>query len=241
MQCDLNCDMGEGIGNDELIMPYITSANIACGYHAGDEETMKHVVDLCIKYNVAIGAHPSYSDRENFGRTEMIWDKLRPEDLPGIIIPQLELLQNICTKAGTKLHHVKPHGALYNRSVWDGLVSSFICTSILDFDPSLILYGLHNSELQREAKSYNMRFMNEAFADRTYQDDGSLTPRTQPNALIQNTEEAIKQVLMMVNEGKVRTISGKEIPIVAETICIHGDGEHAVEFAKAISTALSPL
>ncbi|MEO6328908.1 MAG: 5-oxoprolinase subunit PxpA [Ginsengibacter sp.] len=238
--CDLNCDMGEGIGNDELLMPYITSANIACGYHAGDTGTMKKTVELCVKYNVAIGAHPSYPDKENFGRIDFIGFKLKPEDLPELIIDQIQQLQKVCTNAGTKLHHVKPHGALYNRAAWDGVVSSFICSSIMEFDSSLILYGLSNSEMGKEAKSYGLKFMNEVFADRTYQDDGSLTPRTHSNALIESTDEGIHQVLMMVNKGKVKTVTGNEISITAETICIHGDGKNAVEFAKALRTLLTP-
>jgi UPF0271 protein len=231
---DLNCDMGEGFPNDEQIMPYISSVNIACGYHAGDTDTMKRTVELALKHNVAIGAHPSYPDRENFGRTDLIDVTLRYEDIPSIIIEQLLQLQEICKQAGTKLHHVKPHGALYNRAAWDGCVSGFICTGIEGVDASLLLYGLSGSEMKTEADAYNIRFVNEVFADRTYQDDGSLTPRDRPQALITDRDESIRQVLQMIQQGTVRSVNGIEVPVQADTICIHGDGAHAVEFAEAL-------
>ncbi|HUS01903.1 MAG TPA: 5-oxoprolinase subunit PxpA [Chitinophagaceae bacterium] len=231
MQCDLNCDMGEGIGNDELIMPYITSANIACGYHAGDEETMKKTVLLAKKYNVNIGAHPSFLDRQNFGRTEM---GKTPVEVYELVSAQINLLQKITIDNNAQLHHVKPHGALYNMAAKDKGLAKSIVEAVKDLDKNLILYCLSNSFLISEAKAIGLKTASEAFADRTYQDDGSLTPRSQPDALIQNTDEALQQVLMMVNKGKVRTVSGKVIPIVAETICIHGDGNYAVEFARAI-------
>lgn len=236
---DLNCDMGEGIGNDELILPYITSANIACGYHAGSPEIMKRLVDLCLEYEVSIGAHPSYPDRQNFGRRDLIDVYLKPEDLPKIIIDQLQLLNTICLEAGTKMNHVKPHGALYNRASWDGVVASFICKSLLEFDPSLILFGLSNSEMKREAEGYGLSFRNEVFADRTYQEDGSLTPRSRADALIMDKESCIRQVLQMVDQKTVTTTSGKVIPVIVDTICIHGDGQHAVEFARAINMQLN--
>jgi 5-oxoprolinase (ATP-hydrolysing) subunit A len=238
MQCDFNCDMGEGIGNDELIMPYITSANIACGYHAGDEETMQQTILLAKRYNINIGAHPSFLDRENFGRTEM---EKTPAEIYELVWTQINLLQKIAMDNNAQLHHVKPHGALYNMASKDKALAKAIAEAVKDLDNNLVLYGLSNSFLISEAKAIGLKTASEAFADRTYQDDGSLTPRTQQNALIQNTDEAIQQVFMMVNEGKVRTVSGKEIPLVAETICIHGDGKHAVEFAKAINEQLCPL
>ena len=234
--CDLNCDMGEGIGNDELIMPYITSANIACGYHAGDEETMRQTILLAKKYNVNIGAHPSFLDRENFGRSEI---KKSPEEIYEFVSAQINLLQKIAGYNDATLHHVKPHGALYNMAAKDKQLAHAIAKAIKDIDETLILFGLSNSFLISEAKAIGLKTASEVFADRTYRDDASLTPRSQPNALIQNVEEMIQQVSMML-QGKVKTVSGKEIPIVAETICIHGDGEHAVEFAKKIYTLLNP-
>lgn len=227
--------MGEGIGNDELIMPYITSTNIACGYHAGDEETMRKTILLAKKYNVNIGAHPSFSDKENFGRTEITKS---PEEVYALVSKQIDLLQKIAAENNAIVHHVKPHGALYNMAANDKLLAHSIAKAIKDGDKNLILFGISNSFLISEAKAIGLKTASEVFGDRTYQDDGSLTPRSQPNALIENAEEVIQQVLMMVKKGKVKTISGKEIPIVAETICIHGDGKNAVEFAKAIYTAL---
>ena len=235
MLCDLNCDMGEGIGNDELIMPYITSANIACGYHAGNEETMRQTIVLAKKYNVNIGAHPSFLDRENFGRTEI---KKSAEEVYDLVSKQIYLLQKIATDNNALLHHVKPHGALYNMAAKDKLLAQAIAKAVKDIDENLVLFGLSNSFLINEAKALGLRTISEVFADRTYRDDGSLTPRSQPNALIENADEAIQQVMMMVKQQKVKTVSGKEIPMVAETICIHGDGKHAVEFAKKLHRAL---
>jgi UPF0271 protein len=234
--CDLNCDMGEGIGNDELIMPYITSVNIACGYHAGDQATMRQTILLAKKYNVNIGAHPSFLDRENFGRTEI---KISPEQVYDLVSKQIDLLQKIAAN-NAHLHHVKPHGALYNMAAKDKLLAQAIARSVKDHNENLILFGLSNSFLISEAKAIGLKTASEVFADRTYRDDGSLTPRSQLNALIENTDEAIEQVLMMVKNGKVKTVSGKEIPMVAETICIHGDGKNAVEFAKKIRNTLGP-
>ncbi|HQW42871.1 MAG: 5-oxoprolinase subunit PxpA [Chitinophagaceae bacterium] len=235
MSTIINCDMGEGVGNDELIMPFIHSANIACGYHAGDAATMQQTVELCLKYKVAIGAHPSFFDRENFGRTEM---KLEQEEIYDLISQQLFILNETVAGFDTKLLHVKPHGALYNMSAKDSLLAKTIARAVKDFDASLIVVGLSGSYSVSEAKALGLKTANEVFADRSYQDDGSLTPRSQSNAIIDDTEKVVQQVVQMINEGTVTTISGKKIPIVAETICIHGDGKQAVDFAKAIHNAI---
>jgi 5-oxoprolinase (ATP-hydrolysing) subunit A len=235
MRLDINCDIGEGIGNDELIMPFITSANIACGYHAGDAATMWQTVETAIKHKVAIGAHPSFLDRKNFGRTEMNLDK---EEIYDLVTQQLIILNEITTELDTKLRHVKPHGALYNMSARDAVLANTIAKAVKDFDSSLILFGLSGSHSISEAKKIGLETASEVFADRTYQDDGSLTPRSQPNALIDDTDKVLQQVLQMIKEGTVTTVSGKIIPFVAETICIHGDGKYAVEFAKAIYDAI---
>jgi UPF0271 protein len=229
---DINCDIGEGIGNDELLMPYITSANIACGYHAGNEETMLQTILLAKKYKVNIGAHPSFLDKENFGRTEM---KLSPDEIYELVFTQIKVLQKIAEDNNAKMHHVKPHGALYNMAAKNKDLAKAIATAVKNCDEKLILFGLSNSFLISEAKAIGLKTANEVFADRTYQEDGSLTPRSHPNALILNVDEMLPHVLMMMKQQKVKTVSGKEISIVAETICIHGDGEHAVDFAKAIS------
>jgi 5-oxoprolinase (ATP-hydrolysing) subunit A len=236
---DLNCDLGEGYASDALLMPYISSANIACGYHAGDADTMKRTVELCLQYGVAIGAHPSYPDRENFGRIDMIGKGLREDDLPEILAAQINTLAEICKASGAVLHHVKPHGALYNRAAWDGGVAGYIASTINDIDPSLIFYGQSGSEMETEAGSYELAFMREVFADRTYEDDGRLRARSQPDALITDTHKCITQVLQMIREGKVTTITGKAISMKAETVCLHGDGAHAVDFAKAIHSELT--
>jgi UPF0271 protein len=238
LRCDLNCDLGEGIGNDAAIMPFITSANVACGYHAGDRDTMKRTIDLCLQYNVAIGAHPSYPDKENFGRIDLIGATLKVEDIYTIMIDQMVMLQTICTEAGAKMYHVKPHGALYNRAATDEEVSAVIYRAIKEVGADITLYGLSGSQMKKEADRQGLVFRNEVFADRTYQDDGTLTPRTETNALIEDAEEAVQQVLKMVNEKMVCTVSGNIIPIIADTICIHGDGKKAVVFAKKIYEAL---
>lgn len=238
MRPDINCDMGEGIGNDELIMPVITSANIACGYHAGDSATMWKTVELAIKHKVAIGAHFSFFDRNNFGRCEMQLDK---KDIYDLVTQQLIILNEITSALDTKINHVKPHGALYNMSARDAGLANTIAKAVKDFDASLILFGLSGSHSISEAKAMGLKTASEAFADRTYQDDGSLTPRFQPNALIEDAQKAVQQALQMIKEGTVTTVSEKIIPIVAETICIHGDGKQAVEFAKAIYEAVSKI
>jgi len=231
LSIDINCDMGEGIGNDERIMPFISSASIACGYHAGDKHTMEQTVDLCIKHNVAIGAHPSFKDKENFGRIEM---NLSVEETYAIVSKQVNDLLTIVKEKNTTLHHVKPHGALYNMSAKDSLLAASIAKAVKDSDGSLILYGLAGSYSLTEAKKIGLTTASEVFADRTYQDDGSLTPRKQANALIEDTRKSIGQVLQMIKGKNVIALSGKNVFINAETICIHGDGKHAVEFAKTI-------
>ncbi len=257
---DLNCDMGEGMSTDAAIFPFISSANIACGAHAGDEDTMRRTIELALQYNVAIGAHPSYPDRANFGRLDMLANdsatpandpsapandpsapgpRLYLHDLATILTDQLGQLQKVCASFGTRIRHVKPHGALYNRAAKDASVSAIICKAILDFDPSLLLYGLSGSEMRRQAELSGLVFVSEVFADRTYRADGSLTPRTEPGALIEDVAVAVRQVLQMVKAGTVTATTGTVIPIAADTICLHGDGPHAVTFARRISEELS--
>ena len=228
---DINADVGEGIGNDALLIPYIHEANIACGYHAGDIQTMNDTIELCIKHGVKIGAHPSYQDKENFGRTEM---QLEEEELYDLIIQQLLILSEIASVNGQSLNHVKPHGALYNQSAKDPAIAKTISRAVKDFNEQLILFGLSGSHSITEAEKLGLKTANEVFADRTYQDDGSLTPRSRPGALIEERDIVVLQADQMINEGMVTTVSGKKIPVKADTICIHGDGKHAVEFAKAI-------
>lgn len=232
---DINCDMGEGTGNEYLLMPFISSANIACGFHAGDEAEMKRVVELCLTYDVAIGAHPSFNDKQNFGRTEM---HLPAGEIQQLVQDQLQILNNIVIAAGGKLHHVKPHGALYNMAAKDANIATAIACGVKDFDSSLIYYGLSGSVMIEAAVKAGLNTANEVFADRTYQPDGSLTPRTVSGALINNPDEAVQQVLQMILEKKVTATNGEKIAIQADTICIHGDGMHAVEFAEKINHRL---
>lgn len=232
---DLNCDMGEGLPNDALLMPCISSANIACGYHAGNETIMKRTVELALLNRVAIGAHPGFADKANFGRTEI---QLPLEEIYNLVAEQVHLLQIIAERAGAKLQHVKPHGALYNMSAKDPAWATIIAKAVFDLDSNLILFGLSGSHSITEAKKAGLKTANEVFADRTYQSDGSLTSRSQTNALIEKAEQSIQQVLQMIQQQTVTSIANKQVPIIAETICLHGDGAHAVNFASAINQAL---
>ena len=232
---DINCDMGEGLANDALLMPYISSANIACGYHAGDENIMKRTTELALLHNVAIGAHPGFADKANFGRTEM---QLSAAEIYDLVTEQIYGLQKIAESQGSQLHHVKPHGALYNMAAKDEAMANTIAKAVFDVNDALILFGLSGSCSIIEAKKAGLTTASEVFADRTYRDDGSLTPRTVSNAMIETTDLAIQQVLQMIRSQTVTSITGKEVAIKAESICIHGDGAHAVEFAKNIYLTL---
>lgn len=233
---DLNCDLGEGCGNDAEIMPLISSANIACGYHAGDIDTMKRTVDLALKHEVEIGAHPGYPDRENFGRTAM---DLSAEETRYIVADQIQRLVETARVAGGSVSHVKPHGALYNRSAKDAELAAIIAETVHGIDPELILFGLSGSHSIAEAKKAGLATASEVFADRTYQTDGSLTPRTRSDALITDEDTAVEQVLDMIKYGRVRSMDAIMISIEAETVCIHGDGGRAVEFASLIRRRLT--
>jgi len=232
---DLNCDMGEGMNSDHLVMPFITSANIACGYHAGDAETMATTIRLAVQHNVAIGAHPGFNDKPNFGRIPL---QLPDSEVYTLVREQIQTLQLYCKQAGAALHHVKPHGALYNMAALNKSLAAAIASAVYDVNPNLILYGLSGSYLISQAAAKGLQTASEVFADRTYQPDGSLTPRNQPNALIHDKARAIAQVLQMVQQQKVISTDGTTIPITAQTICLHGDGEHAVDFATAIHQQL---
>ena len=238
---DLNCDMGESfgawrMGNDAALMDHVSSVNIACGFHAGDPSTIRETIEKAVEKRVAIGAHPGYPDLQGFGRRQM---SLSPKEIFDLILYQVAALKGICEAAGSKLHHVKPHGALYNQAAKSKDMSRAIAEAVRAIDPALILYGGSQSELIVEAENIGLRAASEVFADRTYQSDGSLTPRNQPHALIADAQAAIDQAIQMVEKGTVTSLSGNEISIKAETICLHGDGEHALEFAIAISDAFA--
>lgn len=232
---DLNCDMGEGLDNDALLMPFISSANIACGYHAGDENIMQRTIDLCLQHNVAIGAHPGFADKANFGRIEI---QLSFDEAYQLVADQINILQKIANNKGTKLHHIKPHGALYNMAAKDAALAHAIAKAVSDIDPQLIFFGLSGSHLITEAEKLGLKTASEVFADRTYLDNGSLTPRSQPNAMIESEEASVQQVLQMIKEKTVTSINHKKIPIKVATICLHGDGKHALQFAKTIYNVL---
>jgi UPF0271 protein len=215
----LNCDLGEGIGNDAALMPYIDEANIACGFHAGDAFTMRETVALCIRHGVKMGAHPSYLDRENFGRKEI---ELSPEEIYLLVKKQIETLNQIIKTAGGTLNHVKPHGALYNTSAKNPKVAKAIAKAVKDVNEDLILFGLKGSLSIEAAKEMGLQTAEEAFADRRYESDGSLSPRSQPGACFTDIQDVLDQV------EKIK----------ADTWCIHGDGPHALEFAKALKAKL---
>jgi 5-oxoprolinase (ATP-hydrolysing) subunit A len=222
--------------NDISLLQYINSMNLACGFHAGDPHTMHELVDAALHAGVSVGAHPGFDDKENFGRTDM---QLSPEKVYEIVLYQIGALEAFLRVMGTSLHHVKPHGALYNMAAKDAVMAAAICKAVFDFDDTLILYGLSGSKLIAEAETIGLPTRSEVFADRTYQDDGSLTPRSMPNALIESADQSVAQLLQMVKQGTVNSVNGKNIPIKAETVCIHSDGKHALEFARSVHDALA--
>jgi UPF0271 protein len=232
---DLNCDLGEGFPNDALLYPYISSANIACGYHAGNLDCITTAIDFCIAHNVAIGAHPGFDDKENFGRKDI---QLSAERLQDLVMHEILAVRFNAMKMGQQLHHVKLHGAMYTMAARDKAMALTIADAIYRVDPKLMVYGLSGSFIISEAKALGLSTCNEVFADRTYQPDGSLTPRNQPNAMIVSIEASIRQVLQMVQQQTVTCVDGTIIPIVAETICLHGDGDHAVAFSQQICDTL---
>jgi UPF0271 protein len=237
---DLNCDMGEAFGNypmpnDEKLMDYISSANIACGFHAGDPAVMQQTVNLALKKGIAIGAHPGLPDLQGFGRREM---KITANEAYQLTLYQIGALNAFVKAAGGKLHHVKAHGAFYNMAAKDTALAKAIVQAVFDFDPSLILYALSGSKMIVEAEKHGIVTASEVFADRSYQDDGLLTSRSADNALIANEEDAVNQVLGFALRQEVKSINGNRIAVRAETVCLHGDGVHAVAFAKLITERL---
>jgi UPF0271 protein len=227
---DLNCDLGEGAGHDGELMPLITSANIACGAHAGNEATMRSTVALAQKQGVAIGAHPGFADPEHFGRRELA---LSASEVRALVHTQVSAL-----RALGPVRHVKPHGALYNLAARDAVFAEAIAAAVVEVDSKLILFGLAGSELLRAGRARGLRIASEVFADRTYQADGSLTPRARPDALIHDEATAVAQVLRMIREGVVVATDGTKVPIRADTVCLHGDGPDPVAFARRLRTEL---
>ncbi|WP_432777064.1 5-oxoprolinase subunit PxpA [Brevibacillus gelatini] len=238
---DLNCDMGESfgaykLGNDQEILQYISSANIACGFHAGDPSTMRKTVKLALESRVAIGAHPGLPDLVGFGRRNM---DISAQDAYDLVVYQIGALQAFVQAEGGVMQHVKPHGALYNMAAVRPALAEAIAEAVYRVNPELVLFGLAGSELTRAGEKIGLRTAHEVFADRTYQVDGTLTPRTQPDALIAEEAKSLAQVVRMVTEGKVQSLQGVDVPIRADTICIHGDGAHSLAFAQSIRQALN--
>ena len=238
---DLNCDMGESfgtwtLGQDAEIMPFITSANVACGFHAGDPSVMRQTVRRALAQGVAIGAHPGLPDLVGFGRRYM---DISAEEAFDMTVYQLGALAAVVRAEGGQLHHLKPHGALYNMAATNAALAEAIPEALYKVQPELMLYGLAGSELTKAGEKIGLRTAHEVFADRTYQSNGTLTPRRQPDALLTSSDAAIAQVLRMVQGGWVRTQQGSEVAIRADTVCLHGDGAHALEFARQLRTALA--
>lgn len=216
--------------DDAAIIPFIDEANIACGFHAGDSLTMRTTIAHCLSHQVKIGAHPSYLDRENFGRIVVA---LSPTEIYQLVHKQVSILQKIAAESGAKLNHVKPHGALYNESAKNKIVAQAISKAVFDLDPTLILFGLSQSHSITQALEMGLRVAHETFADRAYVEDGSLMPRSQIGAVHEEVNQVIQQVIDLQN-GFVKTNLGHKITLISDTICIHGDGPNALDFAKKI-------
>lgn len=232
---DLNCDLGEGGGHDEALMPLITSASIACGAHAGDEATMRATVRLALRHGVAIGAHPGFADRQHFGRRELA---LTPKEIIALVRAQVEALRVIAQEEGAVVTYVKPHGALYNLAARETIVADAIAEAVTGVNAGLLLYGLAGSASLEAGRARGLRVVAEVFADRSYQADGSLTPRSRPEALLKDEAASVAQVVRIIREGRVFATDGTDVPITADTVCLHGDGEEAVAFARGLRTAL---
>ena len=235
IRVDLNCDLGEGGAFDEALLDGITSANIACGFHAGDPGVMRRTVELAVKKGVALGAHPGLRDLEGFGRRAV---KIEPQEAFDLTLYQVGALQAFATLQGARLVHVKPHGALYTMAARDAALSDALAAAVRAADPALVFVGLAGSEMIRAARRVGLRAAEEAFVDRAYQSDGSLVPRGQPGALIDASEDAARRAVRLVKEGKVAAHGGGELAIRADTLCIHGDTPGAPEHLRALRSAL---
>jgi UPF0271 protein len=232
---DLNADLGEGVESESELLELVTSANISCGFHTGDPASILRSIRDAVEKNVSVGAHPSLLDRQNFGRSELA---LPPAEVFAQVVYQLGAFSSLTTVAGTRMNHVKPHGALYNMAARNDELADAIVRAILTVDPYLILFAPPNSALERVATAAEVRVLREVFADRNYLADGSLVPRDRPDALLTDSVEAAKRVLRMLREGRVVSVDGHDVNVQAETICVHGDTPGAVEFARELRSQL---
>lgn len=236
LMIDLNADLAEGCGQDDALLEIISSANICCGLHAGSASQMLHTLTIAKQRQVRIGAHPSFDDRANFGRKNM---QLADDEVRAIMAYQLGATQALCDLVGVTLAYVKPHGALYNQAATDAHLADLVVESIKAFNPNLAVMGLSGGELIKAAQRQGLTTISEVFADRRYQDDGTLVPRSQANAVIDNDDEAIAQVINMVTTGTVKSVNNQTVSVQADSICLHGDGEHAILFAQKIQHAFA--
>jgi UPF0271 protein len=240
MEININCDLGESsklhsTENDPLLLEIVNSANIACGYHAGDKPTMEKTIEISKKNKVSIGAHPSFNDPENFGRKRL---NLPSSEITKLIIDQINILSNVAVKAGVKVTHVKPHGALNNMACENYDLAKVISESIMQVDKELIFLVPTGSQMEKAGKKLGMKIATEIFADRNYEDDGNLVSRSKENAMITDPEIAKKHVIKMVESQALNCYSGKQIPCEIDSICVHGDGKSAVNTAKQIREGL---
>ncbi|HET6603521.1 MAG TPA: 5-oxoprolinase subunit PxpA [Xanthomonadaceae bacterium] len=234
-EIDFNCDLGEGLDSDAAILPHVSSANIACGLHAGDAQCMQRTVALCLRHGVAIGAHPSLPDREGFGRRELA---TTPAAVHALTLYQVGALHGFVAAAGARLHHVKPHGALYNLAARDRAIAAAIASAVARFDAGLVLYALSGSELARAGQAEGLAVAHEVFAERRYEADGSLTPRSRPDAVIADIDMAAQQIAQMLQAGAVTARTGESVPVRADTVCLHGDRADAALFARRLRAAI---
>ncbi len=235
IRIDINCDMGEGAGADEAVLPWITSANIACGFHAGEPAVMRRLVRLCGERGVAIGAHPGLRDSEGFGRRET---GIAPEEAYDIVVYQTGALLGFAQAAGARLAHVKPHGALYNMAARDAALADAIATAVRDVDSALVLFGLAGSELSAAGQRAGIATAAEAFADRNYMPDGSLVSRQRTDAFVHDAAAATERVIRMVTAGHLTAVDGSVVTLRADTVCIHGDGPNAAAMARSLREGL---
>ena len=241
LKIDLNCDLGESFGNykigmDEEVIKYVSSANIACGFHASDPFVMEKTVLMAKNAGVAVGAHPGFPDLVGFGRRNMNVSVL---ELKAMVLYQLGALDAFCRKNKIKMQHVKPHGAMYNMAAKDEKLALAIAEAVAEYDSSLILLGLSGSQMLAAAQKVGLPFKKEVFADRAYEEDGSLVARTKPGAMIEDENEAIERLITMIRYGKVRAITGKEISVEPDSVCVHGDNPKALDFVIRIKNRLT--